>query len=74
MVTLRLVEVSKKPAELAQLLAGCHALLLQTLVILSQVGHLCKQNNFILLLLVRKRRRRREIIIFQLTGHVHVCS
>lgn len=55
MVTLSLVQVGEKPAELAQLLTGCEALLLQTLVVLSQVGHLREQHNFILLLLVGDR-------------------
>lgn len=58
-----LIVVGDDAAELAQLLAGCEALLLQALVVLSQVGHLCQQNDFILLLLVVERRheeRRRE--------------
>lgn len=59
-VALRLVQGGEEPAKLAQLLTGCQALLLQALVILSQVGHLCKQRHFILFLLVVERQRRRN--------------
>lgn len=47
-----LVQVVKEPAELSQLLAGRMTLLLQPLVVLSQVGHLCQQDHFVLLLLM----------------------
>lgn len=68
-VALRLVQVGEEPAELAQLLAGRQALLLQALVILSQVGHLCEQRHFILLLLVVEKQRRRKKV-----GRLHLCT
>lgn len=55
-VTSCLVDVVEKHAELAQLLAGCLAFLLQALVVLPQVGHLGKKNDFVLLLLTTERQ------------------
>lgn len=55
MVALGVLQVGEQPAEFAQLLAGRQALLLQTLVVLPQVGHLGQQHHFVLLLLVCSR-------------------
>lgn len=60
MVTSCLAEVGKKHAELAQLLTGCLAFLLQALVVLPQVGHLGEQNDFILLLLMIEKQKMRS--------------
>lgn len=51
MVALGVLQVGEQAAELAQLLAGRQALLLQALVVLPQVGHLGQQHHFVLLLL-----------------------
>lgn len=62
MVASRLVDVSEKFAELAQLLAGRLALHLQALVVLPQVGHLCQQHHFVLLLLMEDGKERGEML------------
>lgn len=48
---LALAQVAEESVELAQLLTGCHALVLQALVVLAQVGHLGHECHLVVLFL-----------------------
>ncbi|KAK0148491.1 Ribonucleoside-diphosphate reductase large subunit [Merluccius polli] len=66
--------IGEEHTELAELLAGGHALLLKTLVVLPEVGHLRHQHHLVLLLLHVARKRNQEVGVELLQHHLQVVE